>query len=81
MFFTVPIKSPLILGGSLPHEYIVLSSAKLQISDFSLKKKISLMNILNNNAPNIESCDIPSQISDHLLYKEPTLVLCLLKLK
>ena len=38
-----------------PHEYIVLSSAKLKISDFSTERKISLMNILNNG-PNLESC-------------------------
>ena len=51
---------------------IVLSSAKLQISDFSTKTKILLMNILNINGPNIEPCGIPWQISNHLLYEEPT---------
>ena len=81
MFFIVHIKSSLILGRSFPHEYTVLSSAKLQISDFSTKKKISLMNILNNSGPNIEPWGIPWQISDHLLYEEPTLGLCLLKLR
>ena len=45
------------------HEYI-----KLKISDFSTKNKISLMNILNNNGPNIEPCDVSRQISDHLIY-------------
>ena len=35
----VHIKSSLILGRSFPHEYTVLSSARLQISDFSTKKK------------------------------------------
>ena len=59
MFFIVHLKSSLILGRSFPHEYIVLSSAKLQISDFSMKKKISLMNILNSRGPNIEPCGIP----------------------
>ena len=49
MSFIVHIKPTLILGRYFPHEYIVLSSAKLQISDFSTKKKISLMNILNKN--------------------------------
>ena len=63
----VHIKSSLILARSFPHEYTVLPSAKLQISDFSTKNKISLMNILNNNGPNIEPCDIPRRISDHLL--------------
>ena len=72
MFFIVHIKSSLILGRSFPHAYIVLSSAK---------KKILLMNILNKSGPNIEPCGIPRQISDHLLYEEPTLVLCFLKLR
>ena len=77
----VNIKSSLILARSFPHEYTVLSSAKFQISDFSRKKKILLMNILNNSGPNIEPWDIPRQISDHLLYEEPTLALCFLKLR
>ena len=68
------IRSSLILGRSFPHEYTVFLSAKLQNSDFSTKKKISLINILNNNGPNIEPWGIPRQISDHLLYEEPTLV-------
>ena len=62
MFVIVHIKSSLVLGRSFPHEYIVLSAAKLQISDFSMKKKTSLMNILNNNGSNIEPCGIPWQI-------------------
>ena len=77
MFFIVHIKSSLILGRPFRHEYIVVSSAKLRISIFSAKTKISLMNILNNNEP----CGIPRQISDQLLYEEPTLVRCFLKLK
>ena len=81
MFFIVRIKSSLTFRRSFPHEYVVLSSAKLQISDFSFKKKISLMNILNNNRHNIEPFGIPQQISDHLLYQEPTLVLHFLKLR
>ena len=64
----VHIKSSLILARSFPHEYTVLSSAKLQISDFSTEKKTTLMNILNNSGPNIEPWDIPQQIPDHLLY-------------
>ena len=32
----------------LLHEYRVLSSVKLYISDFSMKKNISFMNILNS---------------------------------
>ena len=31
------------------------------------------MNILNNNEPDIEPCGIPWQISDHLIYEEPTI--------
>ena len=80
MFFILHIKCSLILGRSFPHVYIALSSAKLQISDFSTKNKISLINILNNNGPNVETCGIPWEISDHLLYEEPTLVLCFFKL-
>ena len=38
----------------LSHEYRVLSSAKLHISDFSIKKNISFMNILNCSGPNID---------------------------
>ena len=78
MFFIVHIKSSLILGRSFPHEYTVLSSAKLQISDFSTKKKISLM---SKSGPNIEPWGIPQQISDHVLFEEPTLVLCFLRLR
>ena len=37
------------------------------------------MNILNNSGPDIEPCGVPQQISDHLLYEEPTLVLWFLK--
>ena len=70
MFFIVHIKSSLILGTFSPHEYIVLSSAKLQISYFSTKKKMSLMNIFND-ADNIERCSKPQQISDYFLREEP----------
>ena len=59
MFYIVHIKFFLFLGTSFPHEYIVLSLVKLLISDFSTKKKISLMNIFNNSRPNIEPCGIP----------------------
>ena len=37
--FIVHIKSSLTLRRSFPHEYIVLLTAKLQISNFSTKKK------------------------------------------
>ena len=39
------------------------------------------MNILNNSGPNIEPCGITRQISDHLLYEEPILVIYFLKLR
>ena len=75
MFFIVHVKSSLVSGRSFPTEYVVLSLSKLQISDYSTKKRIPLMDIWNNSGPNIEPCVIPWQISDHLLYEEPTLVL------
>ena len=78
MFIIVHVKSSLILRRSFPQEYSVSSSAKLQISQFSTKNKISLMNILNNSGPNIEPWAVPS---DHLLYEEPTLFLRFLKLR
>ena len=58
MFYIVHIKFFLFFSF-FPHEYIVLSLVKLLISDFSTKKKISLMNIFNNSRPNIEPCGIP----------------------
>ena len=71
MFFIVHIKSSLLLGTFSPHEYIVLSSAKLQVFDFSTKKEMPLMNILNNDRDNIERCSNPQKISDYLLHEEP----------
>ena len=38
----------------LSHEYRVLPSAKLHISDFSIKKNVSFMNLLNSSGPNID---------------------------
>ena len=38
----------------LSHEYRVLSWAKLHISDFSINKNISFMNILNSRGHNID---------------------------
>ena len=49
-----------------PQEYKVLSSAKLQISDFSMTKNRSFINMLNKG-PSIEPCGIPCLISDHSL--------------
>ena len=36
--------------------------------------------MLNNNGSNIEFCDFPRHISEHLLYEEHTLTLCFFKL-
>ena len=48
--------SCLIRSRRIPHEYRVLSSANSQTSDFSTIKKISLINMLNNN---IKPCVFP----------------------
>ena len=42
----------------LLYEYRILSSAELHISDFSMKKNISFMNILNSSRPNIDPSGI-----------------------
>ena len=39
------------------------------------------MNISNIRGPNIEPSGIPWEISDHVLYEEPTLILYFLKLR
>ena len=39
---------------SLSHEYRALSSTRLHISDFLIKKNGSFMKILNRNGPNID---------------------------
>ena len=38
---------------------MALSSAKLQIFVFSIKRKRSLINMLNKNGPKIEPCGTP----------------------
>ena len=81
MCFIAHIKFSVILGSSFLHEYIVLLSVKLQISNFSPKKKILLMIISNNSGPDIEPCGIPQKISSYLLHKGPTSVLCYLRLR
>ena len=63
-----------------PHKYKVLLSAKLQLSDFSMTKYRSFINMLNNKGHGMEPCGIPCLISDHLLQDEPTFVCCLLEL-
>lgn len=67
----------------LAHEYRVLLSANLHISDFSIKinTKIPFMNILNSTGPNIDPWGIPRKTSDQLLYVDPILVLCFVQLR
>ena len=61
---------------------MVLSSAKLQIFVFSMKRKRSLIirslnkRSLNNNRSKIEPCGTPLTISYQSLYEEPIFVLC-----
>ena len=43
----------------LSDDYRVLSSAKLHISDFSIKKNNSFMNILTSGESNIDPCGVP----------------------
>ena len=55
---------------------MILSSAKLQIFVFSIKRKRSLINMLNNNGSKIEPCGTPLTISYQSLYEESIFVLC-----
>ena len=64
-----------ILLSNLLQEYIVLSSAKLQISHFKTKKNKSLMKILNKSGPRIDPWGIPQIIFHHSLNTEPIFVL------
>ena len=50
----------------MSYEYGVLSSAKWNISDFSVQGNISFMNILNGSGPNIYPLGIPRRTSDQL---------------
>ena len=54
IFFISNIRFSLMQNKFLSHEYRVLPSAKLHISDFSIKKNILFMNILNSSGPNID---------------------------
>ena len=49
------------------HEYRVLPLAKLHISDFSIKKNKSFVNILNSSRPNIDPWGISLGTTDQLL--------------
>ena len=55
--------------------------AKLQMSDFSMTKNKSFINMLNNKGPSMEPCGIPCLISDHWLQDKPTFVRCLQELR
>ena len=55
IIFVSKIRFSLISANVYPHEYKVLSSAKLQISDCSLIMNVSLTNILNKSGPNIDT--------------------------
>ena len=58
-------------SDELSQAYNVLSSAKLQMSDFKLQKNRSFMNILNKIGPRIEPCGTPSIIFNHSLIDDP----------
>ena len=56
-----------IVSNFLPKLYNVLSSAKLQISDFITLRKRSLINILKGSGPSIESCGTTMYMSNQEL--------------
>ena len=67
IFFISNVRFSSMRNKFLSNEYRVLSSAKLHIPDFSIKKNTSFMNILNNSEPNIDPWGIPWRTSDQLL--------------
>ena len=71
IFFISNIRFSLMRNKFLSQQYRVLSSAKLHISNFSIKKNISLMNILNSSGPNINLWGIPRKTFDQLLLADP----------
>ena len=56
--------------------YKVLSSAKLQMSDFSINITSSLIKILNMRGPRTEPWGMPVKISIHSLMADPIYTLC-----
>ena len=54
----------------------MLSSTKLQASDFVMEKNKSFMKILKRSGPRIDPCGTPVLISHHELKDEPVFVLC-----
>ena len=82
--FVLKIRFCLTSVNHSPHEYKVLSSAKLQIADYLTIINISLINILNKIGPKIDPRGIPRKVFDYLLYLlslEPISVLCFLKVR
>ena len=67
IFFISHVRFSLMRNKFLSHEYRVLSLAKLHIPDFSVKKNILFMNILNSSGPNIDPWRIPRRTSYQLL--------------
>ena len=53
------------------HEYMVVSSAKLQNSDFLMKNKKSFMRRLNKIRPNIDICGTSLRISRYEIKVAP----------
>ena len=66
-----------ILSNFLSKRYNVLSSEKLQSSDFITLRKRPLINILKRSGPSIEPCGTPMNISNQELKDDSILVLCL----
>ena len=61
-----------------PYAYTVLSSAKFVVEDSLIKKKMSLINMLNKSGPRTEPWGTPDVMLSQELYDEPTLHLCFL---
>ena len=67
ILFVLEIGFTLISVDLSPHEFKVLSFAKLQITDCPIIMNILLVNILNKSEPNIDPNGIASLIFGHLL--------------
>ena len=70
-------KSSKMISKTQSHLNIALPSAKLHMFVLSRKRKISLINKLNNSEPIIDPCGTPLIMSYQSLYKEFTFVRCL----
>ena len=67
--FYYAVKFPLIGSGRFLHECKVQRSPKLQIYDFSTKKKTK-----NNNKPDNEPCGIPRKIPSNCSKRVPIFI-------